>query len=141
MLVEILDSSALLQVLKGKRKSSLECIPSILTTMLLQTRRGSVWLHYNILVVAVLRSWNGQSDCVLHSSPTSLPTCFLCTGMMDAWNIQWTLVVGVDHDVTLHTLLPLVGKGVATAPVALASGTTKLTKHLLALVGGFLHTI
>lgn len=45
------------------------------------------------------------------------------------------LVVGVDHDVILHTLLPLVGKGVATSPVVLASGTTKLTKHLLALVG------
>lgn len=43
-------------------------------------------------------------------------------------------MVGVDHDVILHTLLPLVGKGVATSPVVLASGTTKLTEHLLALV-------
>jgi len=87
-----------------------------------------------------------KSYCVYSPSQYSLDNSLIAAPLLQVltwvWFVQWTLVVWVHHDVTILTLLAHVSPRVATAPVLIASGTTKLTPHPLpALVRSFLYRI
>ena len=91
----------------------------------------------------------------MHNSQTASNNCTLTTSMPQqlnlpsleviwwylwlTWLVQRPLMIGVDHDVTVPTLLSTVSPWVTTAPIVIALGAAELSPYsALALVWGFL---